>query len=405
MKPDQIEILKNSDIPEAVRIKIAEQLFLEEDRGAERSLEIAKIASENKKLLWNTPVVAALAGLLTLSATFLFDRVAAEDDTDHTITLTQLQSELANASAQAARDSEARLTQLQAELAEASAQTARDSEARLVELQANLQLKATESASTRSIQFEEIQFSYKIIENLLSKSINESERAKTLLFLARSGVLKNLNAIELERMATITLVRNEGSLNRSEGIDIDVGVPTLAQLSPSVDVGQLRPLPEIALRLIERFEYFSPKPYNDPSGYCTIGYGHLLSLKRCEEVTERSFISEEEALRLLAKDTEASRRGIQGLVEVDMTEAQFAAIISFVFNVGLESFTESKLLKLINEGNWGAAAQELKRWVNASGRTFPGLVARRNCEAAVLLGQFVPDAASFDVTLCASSKD
>ena len=38
---------------------------------------------------------------------------------------------------------------------------------------------------------------------------------------------------------------------------------------------------DVGLRLIAEFEGFSPVPYNDPAGHCTVGYGELLHLGNC----------------------------------------------------------------------------------------------------------------------------
>ncbi len=130
------------------------------------------------------------------------------------------------------------------------------------------------------------------------------------------------------------------------------------------------------------------------------------SLEACEKVVGlESPIRDEDASQLLVQDTEPARRGVQELVEVELTDSQFAAITSFVFNVGLNNFSRSTLLRRINEGDFEAAANEFSRWVNVGSKTLPGLVVRRNCESAVFLGKFSDDGTSFDRNLCAPSAD
>src|SRR5262245_23325494 len=42
-----------------------------------------------------------------------------------------------------------------------------------------------------------------------------------------------------------------------------------------------RKIVQIALNLIKVFEGWVPYLYNDPAGYCTVGYGHLIAKNTC----------------------------------------------------------------------------------------------------------------------------
>jgi len=55
--------------------------------------------------------------------------------------------------------------------------------------------------------------------------------------------------------------------------------------------------------------------------------------------------------------------------------------VSFAFNVGVEAFSKSTLLKRLNKKDYAGAKHEFKRWVYAGGRRLQGLVNRRNKEA------------------------
>ena len=66
------------------------------------------------------------------------------------------------------------------------------------------------------------------------------------------------------------------------------------------------------------------------------------------------------------------------------TEARLAAIVDFTFNLGVGRLQTSTLRRRINQRDWQNAANELRRWVYGGGRVLPGLVARRNAEAALL---------------------
>ncbi len=169
MKPDDIKVLSNADIPEVVRAKIAEQILSSRDRAAERELEKQKLASEDRKLLWNTPVVAAFAGLLTLSATFIFDRLTAKDDTSNTTALDTMRAEL--------KESEERLKQ-------------------------ELALGTNESLARLEAESKERDFQYEIMRSELEKDgKSNADRAAVLLFLVKAGVLTALKEKNLEDMA------------------------------------------------------------------------------------------------------------------------------------------------------------------------------------------------------------
>jgi lysozyme len=66
---------------------------------------------------------------------------------------------------------------------------------------------------------------------------------------------------------------------------------------------------------------------------------------------------------------------------VPLNDNQFAALVSFVFNVGETAFAKSSLLKKLNAGDHAAVPKELMRWVKAAGIQMDGLVRRRLAES------------------------
>lgn len=65
------------------------------------------------------------------------------------------------------------------------------------------------------------------------------------------------------------------------------------------------------------------------------------------------------------------------------TAAQKAAIVSWVYNVGLGAAAKSTLLKKHRAGDYEAAAKEFARWNRAGGKVMAGLTRRRADEAAL----------------------
>jgi len=148
-------------------------------------------------------------------------------------------------------------------------------------------------------------------------------------------------------------------------------------------------VPQAAIDLAKRFEGFERKakrgveitavPYICPAGFWTIGYGHLCDPKHPP-------ISEAEAEVYLARDLQTALAATLRYCPVLATETErrIAAIVDFTFNLGAGRLQTSTLRRRINQRDWVAAELELRRWVYGGGRALPGLVARRDAEAALL---------------------
>ena len=149
-------------------------------------------------------------------------------------------------------------------------------------------------------------------------------------------------------------------------------------------------VPKTAIELAKRFEGFERKvkrgseltaiPYICPAGFWTIGYGHL-----CDAAHPP--ITEGEAEIYLTRDLQTALVATLRYCPVLVTEPEgrLAAIVDFTFNLGAGRLQTSTLRRRVNQRDWAAASTELRRWVYGGGRVLPGLVARREAEAAWLL--------------------
>lgn len=72
-------------------------------------------------------------------------------------------------------------------------------------------------------------------------------------------------------------------------------------------------------------------------------------------------------------------------VKVKVSQNQFDALASFVYNVGETAFVKSTMLVLLNQGNFTGAANQFDRWVFDNGKRIPGLVNRRSAEKKLFL--------------------
>lgn len=131
--------------------------------------------------------------------------------------------------------------------------------------------------------------------------------------------------------------------------------------------------------LIKSFEGLELEAYLCPADIWTIGYGHTGDVKEGDTITKA------EAGDLLDKDLEKFRSGVNRCVKVPLNENQFGALVSFAYNVGIGSLQSSTLLKLLNAGDYDAAADQFPRWNKSGGKVLTGLTRRREAERAVFL--------------------
>ncbi len=126
--------------------------------------------------------------------------------------------------------------------------------------------------------------------------------------------------------------------------------------------------------LIKRFEGLKLKAYLDSVGVPTIGYGHTHGVKMGDVITG------EQADKYLSEDLHVAELTINTNVKVKLTQNQFDALASFVFNLGSGNFVKSTLIRKLNAGDYAGAADEFGKWVNAGGKKLPALVKRRAAE-------------------------
>jgi len=136
---------------------------------------------------------------------------------------------------------------------------------------------------------------------------------------------------------------------------------------------------------IKRWEGLRLSAYKDVVGIWTIGYGSTGT-----HVKPGMKITEAQAEKLLRDDLDRFEKSVERSVKVPLTDNQFAALVSFAFNVGTGAFERSTLLKKLNAGDYDAVPGQLMRWVNAGGKKVQGLVNRRAAEGGLWAkGSFV----------------
>jgi lysozyme len=145
------------------------------------------------------------------------------------------------------------------------------------------------------------------------------------------------------------------------------------------------------IAFIKNEELFRSKPYLDPVGMPTIGYGSTVYENGKAVTLKDRAITEKRATALL-KHKLSSRYvpAVNKGLEVAVNQNQFDALASFIYNVG-PGGTGSTLFKKINAGITDKATIEHwfgvwnKGTVKGKKVVLPGLVARRKREADLFL--------------------
>lgn len=138
-----------------------------------------------------------------------------------------------------------------------------------------------------------------------------------------------------------------------------------------------------AIELIKRFEGYRRTAAQLPDGRWTIGYGHTLTAREGAEV------SEPDAEALLVYDLIAVQHAVNEGLLAPITQNQFDALCSFAFNIGIDNFRRSQVLKRLNTGSavQAGCAMELWRKADFEGErlVIDALVRRRSAEKALFL--------------------
>ena len=135
------------------------------------------------------------------------------------------------------------------------------------------------------------------------------------------------------------------------------------------------------LSLIKKFEGCELEAYKCAAGVWTIGYGSTKGVK------EGGTVSQEEADKLLLHEMEEYEGYINDMVNVDLEQNQFDAMVSWAFNLGPANLKASTLLKVLNAKDYEGVPAQIKRWNKAGGKVLQGLIRRREAESLLFAGK------------------
>ena len=157
----------------------------------------------------------------------------------------------------------------------------------------------------------------------------------------------------------------------------DVGNPLYFSLGKTM-TGNAQTLSQDGLQRLMAREGFSATPYPDPPGQnklFSIWYGHQI-----KPGDDLSLMTPEDTLRA---DTQIAADAVNANVSATLTQNQFDALVSFVYNVGVSAFKHGTVPQKLNAGDFKAATDTMLRYVHDStGAVNQSLAARRATEVA-----------------------
>lgn len=134
----------------------------------------------------------------------------------------------------------------------------------------------------------------------------------------------------------------------------------------------------IAAVLIPNLEGNSYTPYRDVGGVWTVCYGHT-----GKDIVPGKTYTKAECKALLDKDLQPFARSVDRSVKVPANAYQKAALISFSYNVGVNAFEHSSVLRNLNAGRYQQACDGLRSWVYVDRVRIQGLANRRDVEREI----------------------
>jgi len=125
----------------------------------------------------------------------------------------------------------------------------------------------------------------------------------------------------------------------------------------------------VSIAISEGFksEAYVPVPGDVP----TIGFGTTENVKLGDKITV------ERALIKLLADASKYENAVKKCAPVPMYQYEYSAYVSLAYNIGINAFCNSTLVKKLNQHDYDGACKEILRWDKFQGNPLPGLTARR----------------------------
>ena len=150
-------------------------------------------------------------------------------------------------------------------------------------------------------------------------------------------------------------------------------------------------LSENGLKLIQEFENFVATPYLDSARVWTIGYGSTYypngkKVTGKDKPITRTYADTMQR-HIITTDFEPVVNDLlkKEIASGFITQNMYDAILSLTYNIGVNGFKKSSVLRLLKQGDKLNASNAFLLWNMAGGKVLRGLVRRRERERKLFL--------------------
>lgn len=152
----------------------------------------------------------------------------------------------------------------------------------------------------------------------------------------------------------------------------------------------MKKINNVGALFLQQREGFSSTPYLDSAGVPTIGFGNTFYPGGKRVTMKDKPITRSYAIEIFKIVVAKFESEVYSLLEKEVTQNQFNALVSFAYNVGsdidvdtiAEGLGDSTLLKKVNANpNDRTISTEFAKWNKAGGKVNNGLISRRQLEA------------------------
>ena len=116
------------------------------------------------------------------------------------------------------------------------------------------------------------------------------------------------------------------------------------------------------------------RAYRDGGGVWTIAYGRTRGVRQGDACTAG------QAEQWLADEVGEVSAMVDRCIKVSVNQSEFDGLVALAYNIGSNAFAGSTLLRLLNAGDYTAAAAQFARWDHDNGVEVEGLKKRRAAE-------------------------
>lgn len=141
-----------------------------------------------------------------------------------------------------------------------------------------------------------------------------------------------------------------------------------------------RRINKAGLAILKHYEDCRMESYQCPAGVWTCGWGST-----GKDVTRGLVWTQKQCDERLTADLRRFEAGVEEAVKVKVTDNQFSACVCLSYNIGLDAFLHSTLLRKLNAGDMSGASEEFQRWDKSGARILRGLTRRRLAERDLFL--------------------